>query len=230
MMSGTPGRLLASGRDADVYELDGRRVLRRYRHGGDVTEEAAVMAYVERHGFPVPRVYEANGGDLVMERVDGPTMLRSLLDGDTDPVAGGALLADLHARLHALPPRRSGGPAARVLHLDLHPDNVILGARGAVVIDWRNTEEGPPDFDLALTALIMAEVVVGSFLPAEFVPVAHELLATYLRRAGGDPGSQLDRALAYRTANPTLTPAEKSRLVDAAAVVVEQGAPGRRRC
>jgi streptomycin 6-kinase len=219
MVSGTPGQLLASGRDADVYEIDGGRVLRRYRHGGDVTEEVAVMAYVEWHGFPVPRVYEADGADLVMERVDGPTMLRSLLDGDTDPVAGGELLADLHTRLHALPPRRSGGPGARVLHLDIHPDNVILGARGPVLIDWRNTEEGPPDFDLALSALIMAEVVVGSHLPAEFVPTARALLAAFLDRAGGDPGSQLDRALAYRTANPTLTPAEKSRLPAAAALV-----------
>jgi len=219
MASGKPGRLLASGRDADVYEVDGGRVLRRYRHGGDVTGEATVMAYVQRHGFPVPRVYEAGGADLVMERVAGPTMLRSLLDGDTGPAAGGELLADLHTRLHALPPRRSGDPADRVLHLDLHPDNVILSARGPVLIDWRNTEEGPPDYDLALTALIMAEVAVGSYLPAEFVPVAYELLAAFLDRAGGDPRGQLDRALAYRTANPTLTREEKSRLRQAAAAV-----------
>lgn len=130
MVSNTPGRRLAFGRDADVYEVDDGRVLRRYRHGGDVAEEVAVMAYVQRHGFPVPRVYEADGADLVMERVDGPTMLRSLLDGDTGPVAGGELLADLHNRLHALAPRRSGDPADRVLHLDLHPDNVILSAAG----------------------------------------------------------------------------------------------------
>lgn len=219
MVSNTPGRRLAFGRDADVYEVDDGRVLRRYRHGGDVAEEVAVMAYVQRHGFPVPRVYGADGADLVMERVDGPTMLRSLLDGDTGPVAGGELLADLHTRLHALAPRRSGDPADRVLHLDLHPDNVILSAAGPVLIDWRNTAEGPPDYDLALTAMIMAEVAVGSYLPAEFVPVAHELLAVFLDRAGGDPRSQLDRALAYRTANPTLTPAEKARLTDAAALV-----------
>jgi tRNA A-37 threonylcarbamoyl transferase component Bud32 len=197
-------------------------VLRRYRHGGDVAEEAAVMAYVERHGFPVPRVYEADGADLVMERVDGPTMLRSLLDGDTDPVAGGELLADLHTRLHALPPRGSGDSAARVLHLDLHPDNVILSARGPVLIDWRNTEEGQPDYDLALTALILAEVVVGSHHPAGFVPAARMLLAAFLDHAGGDPGSQLDRALTRRGADPNLYRAEKARLA-AAATVVERG-------
>jgi aminoglycoside phosphotransferase (APT) family kinase protein len=31
------------------------------------------------------------------------------------------------------------------LHGDFHPGNVVLTQRGPVVIDWRNTTEGPPD-------------------------------------------------------------------------------------
>ncbi|MBA2773344.1 MAG: phosphotransferase, partial [Nocardioidaceae bacterium] len=114
---------LASGRDADVFVIDAHQVLRRYRDGGDVTPEATIMVYVTEFGFPTPTVYEASGTDLVMERLDGPTMSQALAAGDLDVHAGGALLADLHSRLHALPPRLSADPAHRILHLDLHPDN-----------------------------------------------------------------------------------------------------------
>jgi tRNA A-37 threonylcarbamoyl transferase component Bud32 len=209
---------LASGRDADVYALDEHRVLRRYRDGGDVADEAAVMAYAGRRGFPVPVVYEADGADLVMERLTGPTLLQSLLDGTTSTMVGGEVLADLHRRLHALPARRSRDPATRILHLDLHPDNVILSTRGPVLIDWRNASEGAPDLDVALTALILAEVAAGSHAPA-FAPAAREVLAAFRRHAGDDLFSQLDQALAFRSADTNLSPEEKARLSQAAALV-----------
>jgi streptomycin 6-kinase len=211
-MMGPP---LASGRDADVYALDEHRVLRRYRAGGDVAAEAAVMSYAHRRGFPVPAVYEADGADLVMERLIGPTMLESLLDGGLSPVASAEVLADLHRRLHALPARESRDPAVRILHRDLHPANVVMSTRGPMLIDWRNTTEGPPDFDVALTALIVAEVAAGSYVP-DFAPAAQELLTAFLARAGGDPLGQLDQALAYRSADSNLSQEEKARLADAA--------------
>jgi len=152
--------LLGSGRNADVFAIDSRRVLRRYRDDGDVAAEATIMAYVGELGFPVPKVYQADEADLVMERLDGPTMSQALIAGSLGIEAGGELLADLHRRLHELPPRLSPDSSVRILHLDLHPDNVILSQRGPVVIDWRNATEGPPDLDLALSALILAEVAV----------------------------------------------------------------------
>jgi tRNA A-37 threonylcarbamoyl transferase component Bud32 len=210
---------IASGRDADIYALDEHRVLRRYRAGGDVTEEAAVMAYAGARGVPVPEVYEADGADMVLERLSGPTLLAALRTGDASAGHGGEVLADLHTRLHALPARRSRDPAVRIIHRDLHPDNVMLSRRGPVLIDWRNATEGPPDLDVAITALIVAEVTVGSHVPATFVPVARELLASFLDRAGGDPLSQLDHALAYRGADPNLTAEEKARLSTAARAI-----------
>jgi hypothetical protein len=45
---------------------------------------------------------------------------------------GARLLADLHDRLHALPALLSRDPDARVLHLDLHPGNVLLAAAALV--------------------------------------------------------------------------------------------------
>jgi aminoglycoside phosphotransferase (APT) family kinase protein len=213
---------LTSGRTADVFALDEHRVLRRYRDGGDVAAEAAVMAHVGALGFPVPAVYEASGTDLIMERLTGPTMLSALVAGDIAIDAAARGLADLHAALHAIPARRSPDPADRILHLDLHPDNVMLDPRGPVVIDWRNTAEGPPDFDVAQTALILAEVAVDASHP--LVAPAGGLLTAFVRQAGWRPPGGLDRALAYRRSDPVLTPAEIGRLADAAARVTAAAA------
>jgi hypothetical protein len=111
---------IASGRDADVFAIDARRVLRRYRNGGDVAAEATVMAYVAALGFPVPAVYEASGADLVMERVTGPTMLSALIAGDLDLVAAAALLGRLRRACTAAT-TVSTDPDARVLHLACIP-------------------------------------------------------------------------------------------------------------
>jgi aminoglycoside phosphotransferase (APT) family kinase protein len=132
---------VGSGRDADVFAIDARWVLRRYRRGGYVAAEAAVMRYVAGCGFPVPRVYRAEGADLVMDRVDGPTMASALLAGMLGLPDAARQLADLHHRLHELPTRLSTDPAVRVLHMDLHPRNVLLGSAGPVVIDWRTPEK-----------------------------------------------------------------------------------------
>jgi aminoglycoside phosphotransferase (APT) family kinase protein len=216
--------VVGSGRNADVFALDGRRVLRRYRDGGDVAAEAATMAYVARFGYPVPRVHHASGPDLVLDRVDGPTMLTALAAGTIDGDAGARLLADLHTRLHALPPR-GGDPAHTVLHLDLHPDNVMLGPAGPVVIDWRNAEEGPADLDVAQTALITAEVAVDLSHP--MAGPARGFVSAFLHYAGGRPGAALATAVARRRRDPALTADETGRL-DAAAALVAAALAGRR--
>ena len=60
--------------------------------------------------------------------------------------------------------RRSPPPAVPpgrvVVHGDLHPLNVIATADGPVVIDWRNAEEGTAEFDIAMTAIIFAQVAL----------------------------------------------------------------------
>jgi aminoglycoside phosphotransferase (APT) family kinase protein len=216
----TGPQLLATGRDADVFVIDDRRVLRRYRDGGDVTAEAAVMAYVVTFGFPAPRVYAAVGTDLVMERLAGTTMLAALVSDNIGVDEAAATLAELHWRLHELPARLSADPAARVLHLDLHPDNVILSPRGPVLIDWRNATEGPPQLDLALSALILAEVAVDK--ANAMAAAAHEMLIAFLRQVDDVQPAMLDRALAIRRANPTLMAEEVSRLAEAASIVSPQ--------
>jgi aminoglycoside phosphotransferase (APT) family kinase protein len=207
---------LASGRDADVYALDDRRVLRRYRRGGDVTAEAATMRYVADHGYPVPHIYEAGGADLVMERLEGPTMLQALGDATLDLHSGATVLADLLERLHKVRVRSATDPGTRILHLDLQPENVVMTEGGPVVIDWRNSTEGPPELDVAMTALIIAGVAV---LPGPFHDQAEPFLDTLLSCTRDNPLSQLEAAARRRVADPNVTAAEKAHLQEAKLLV-----------
>jgi aminoglycoside phosphotransferase (APT) family kinase protein len=123
--------------------------------------EAKVMGYVAQHGYPVPRVEEisADGSELVMERIDGPTMLEVLLRQPWTLWQHAAVLASLHDRLHEIPgpqwldPFLTGGNC--LVHLDLHPLNVILSPKGPVVIDWTNAARGVGAADVALIWLVM---------------------------------------------------------------------------
>ncbi|WP_159944877.1 MULTISPECIES: phosphotransferase [unclassified Nocardiopsis] len=195
-MSNPP--LLASGRDADVYALDEHTVLRRNRDGRGCAREAALMRHAAAHGFPVPAVHRAEGPDLVMERLHGPTMV-----SETDPEAAGRTLADLHAALHRLPSPSGRGS---LLHLDLHPDNIVITPAGPVVIDWTNAREGEPDLDAAVTALILAQVSLT--FPPPLSLLAARVLPPFLRHTPEDPVRLLDRAAELRAADPNQAPEE----------------------
>ncbi|NKQ23967.1 phosphotransferase [Streptomyces galbus] len=214
--AGTPGPLLGSGRTADVYALHDGWVLRRDRRGyGDAAAEGAVMAHLRRHGYPVPAVRpSASRTDLVMERLDGPTMLHACAAGTLGPEEAGHTLAGLLRALHAVPGRED--PGTRVLHLDLHPDNVVLTADGPRVIDWTNAEEGDPALDWSTTAVILAQVAVSAHpLAAPARPMLDALLA--------DPSPLTETALAEalrrRAANPTMS-AEEGGLLGATGELV----------
>lgn len=218
------GQMLGSGRSADVYELDELWVLRRYRDGLDATRELPVMSYLSASGYPVPRLGpqppSAGPGDLVLQRLTGPTMLESLLSGAMDGAEGSALLARLLAELHTIPARLSPDPEDRILHLDLHPDNVMLTADGPVVIDWSNTEEGPPALDRAMSALILAQVAVDPAGPAaDGGRALLTALMPHLIAEGGIPARHLADVAARRAANPTMSPAERDLIGEAAALV-----------
>jgi aminoglycoside phosphotransferase (APT) family kinase protein len=67
----------------------------------------------------------------------------------------------LHRDLHAIaaPDWVDDAPVGRgnrLLHLDLHPLNVMLGPKGPVVIDWTNACRGDPSTDVALSWAIIA--------------------------------------------------------------------------
>ncbi|MBC9718801.1 aminoglycoside phosphotransferase family protein [Streptomyces sp. TRM66268-LWL] len=228
------GELLGSGRSADVFALDDRWVLRRYRGEGDASREGAFMAYLAERGYPVPRIRAAGADageagslrhtDLVMERLSGPSMSGALGQGALSAYEGGVMLAGLLRRLHEIPARLSPDPADRVLHLDLHPDNVMLTAGGPVVIDWGNVQEGPPGLDWAMSALILAQVAV---VPGAESAGARAGLAALLehrdRAIGLDVGDLgcMEQARMRRAADPNLTRQEIDALDEAVALVRE---------
>jgi aminoglycoside phosphotransferase (APT) family kinase protein len=159
--STAPARqLIGSGRTADVYALGDSQVLRRYRAPRDTKLEVAAMEHARSQGFPVPAAQALNATDIAMDRVEGPTMLADLGRRPWVAPARAATLAWLHERLHALaapawlPAPLGDGDS--FLHLDLHPDNVIIGPRGPMVIDWPNAARGPAEADVAHTWIILA--------------------------------------------------------------------------
>jgi len=162
------GPLLAAGRDADVFAYGRDLVVRRSRVGRSMEREARVMSYLADHGYPAPRVEDvhADGSELVMERIEGPTMLQALSSRPWTLRANAARLAALHQRLHEIPapdwlrPFPDGGDG--IVHLDLHPLNVILSPRGPVLIDWTNVARGAGPLDVALTWLLMTAAVLTS--------------------------------------------------------------------
>src|ERR1700729_1203549 len=102
-----PGTLVGAGRNADVYDIGGGRVLGGYRGGrgaAAVDREARVMVHARAHGVPAPEVFEVDGSDIVMERATGPTMLDVLGRRPWTLRRQARLLARLHETVHQAPP------------------------------------------------------------------------------------------------------------------------------
>ncbi|HET7013857.1 MAG TPA: phosphotransferase [Streptosporangiaceae bacterium] len=186
------GGLVGQGRNADVYDLGGGRVLRRYRDAALVTDrEAEVMVHARACGVPVPEVFDASGPDLVMEYVVGPTMLQAVARQPWTMGRQARLLAQLHDQVHAVPALSWQdapiGDGDALLHTDLHPDNVILTQDGPRVIDWEGAVRGPAPADVALTWVIVATSEVPGPLLQRLVGVAGQRLFARLFLVGAPP-------------------------------------------
>jgi aminoglycoside phosphotransferase (APT) family kinase protein len=152
-------RLLAAGRASEIFDLGDGRVLRRFKSGGHPEREALVMRHARLQGFPVPEVLEVASEALVLEKVEGPTMWDAAGSVPSTVPEHATTLARLHDDLHELhapADLAAVGAGDRLLHLDLHPQNVILSPAGPVVVDWTNARRGAPAFDVALTWVIGA--------------------------------------------------------------------------
>ena len=169
MATDEPGRLIDRGRHADVFELGDTRVLRRYRTGQQAAPEAAVMEHVRSYGYPAPEVHRVDGSEMELERVEGPGMLDLVARQPHRIGQFTRLLADLHRRLHKIPaPEGLASPFGRgdrVLHLDLQPANVVITARGPVVLDWGWAAAGPSEADGAHTWLQLTTSEVPGSAP-----------------------------------------------------------------
>lgn len=211
---GDLGDPIASGRASDVYWHTATTVLRRYKTDVDATREARLMTWLHEAGYPVPRVDAASGRDMVMERIQGPTMLEDLGDHPWRIPRRTRVLAALHLDLHTLTApiwlwgRDRVPDGDRVVHLDLHPGNVILAPSGPVVIDWTGSARGIGAFDDAVTVVISR--TFGTTKPIEVVGrrVLAEAFVQFAGRAA--IRAQMPAACRFRVVDRNLTDGERA--------------------
>lgn len=190
------------------------------------------VGYLRRVGYPVPAILAVDGGDLIMERLHGRDMLADLTSRPWRTARHGRALAALHDQLHQIAApeglRRPFGTGDRIVHLDLHPGNVMLTADGPMVIDWTNAAAGPPGADVAMAYLIIASSDLDA-LPWWLRPAAWSLRRMFLRRfraaVRDDPGPYLAQVASYRLKDPNVRPAGAARLLRLAEV--DAGEPRR---
>jgi Ser/Thr protein kinase RdoA (MazF antagonist) len=122
--------------------------------------------------------------------------------------AHAATLAEMHLRLHTIAAPewlRAVGPGDAVVHLDLHPENVLMTARGPQVIDWANARRGHWADDVAQTVVIIAGAIVPEPIASGIPIFVDAFLAPFDRAAVRE---HLDAAIARRARDPNLTTEE----------------------
>lgn len=212
-MTGTaPGELLGAGRSADVYAFGEGRVLRRYRSRDVSQHEVLAMAAAARAGFSVPRVLSFRGPDLILTRIEGHTMQDELGRASLPRVGDLARqLAGLHIQLHKIRAPEGFatpfGEGTSLVHLDLHPGNVLLAPTGPVVIDWPNAARGPAAADVALSVVIFETAQ----LDPESEPARQRFVSAFLAEFDAAEVARYRAAAArFRLEHAALTPEERA--------------------
>ena len=112
-----------------------------------------------------------------------------------------------------MPPADLGPPGDRLLHLDLHPLNVLLGPSGPVVIDWPRAAAGDPAADVAATWVVVGGAAIPpGILLATFGRMGRGVL---LRRflTGSPPADHvLAEAVEWKCADPHMGPVEQAAM------------------
>jgi serine/threonine protein kinase len=209
------GPLLASGRDGDIFEFGPGRVLRRAKSGRVIEGEARIIAYAREHGYPVPEIYDvlSGGTEIVMERIEGPMMADEIMHAPWKMARHCRELANLHDRLHVFPapdwlPDMGGD---RLVHLDLHPLNVMMTASGPVVIDWTNAGRGDPLLDVGFTYILLTcpRVPGSNLLNLALRPVRFAMGRAFTKRyRGRELDHQMVKGAALKMLDTNMSPDE----------------------
>jgi len=159
-----PERLRPLGGASGSAWSDGDVVL---RVGGRVADEVLAASAAAGH-LPVPRVLDRLDLDgscaVLLELVPGRPAGELAMGSPARAAAAGRACGALHDALAevASPPGLRDAPGAeggerRLLHLDLHPFNVLVddGGEPTGVIDWANAAAGDPELDRARTWSIL---------------------------------------------------------------------------
>ena len=216
------GSPVALGRTAEIYPWGDGRILKLFRDWcprswADYEERIAHI--VQDAGLPVPAVgeiVEINGRrGIVYERVDGPSLLQTVVRRIWTLRSAARLLADLQAAMHAqsvpeLPSYSDGlarsirsaavlpddlkqaaldrlaslGDGVALCHGDFHMENVIMTARGPVIIDWMTARRGHPLADVARSLLLATVGAPANGAPPRWLLdiIRAEYRRSYLKR------------------------------------------------
>lgn len=177
------------------------------------------MRLAAEHGYPVPQVFDVDGADMLLGRLDGVDMLTDIGRRPWRAREHARVLGDLHLRLRslgvsgaALPGRE---PGASLVHGDLHPGNVVLTSDGPVVIDWEGASMGPPDTDAAVAWLLMWAARPDD-VPAAVRPFVAGITAVmrrdFLRITGRPAPETIDRVCRARLDDRNTRPGERARI------------------
>ena len=195
------GAPIGSGRTAVIYAWDSGRALKLFRPdwARDAEEEYAATRLAGERAAPAPEVFgieEVEGRPgIVMERVDGESMLASMGRKPWRARGYARLLAEMQWELHQLPGEGLRDQRAtlrhdidrglalseaeraslldlldrmpagdRLCHWDFHPDNIIMTARGPVIIDWITAQAGNPVADFGRSTVLFATATLPASL------------------------------------------------------------------
>jgi tRNA A-37 threonylcarbamoyl transferase component Bud32 len=180
------------------------------------------MEHARMHGYPVPAVDHVSddGTELVMERISGSSMIAALGRRPWTLKSQAGVLADLHRRLHeiAAPPWLGPAPGTagdRLLHLDLHPLNVLLSRRGPVVIDWPNAARGDPAVDVGVTWVLLAAagIPAGRLRAAAMGRLRSTIVDAFVGQFDrGAVSDELAAVVEWKVGDPNMTPAEQQAM------------------
>lgn len=219
LVTNTPGELIGTGRSADVYNVGLRRVLRRYRDGRDASKEAEAMRYLFKKGYPVPEVFDVSGPDIVMAHLSGATMLKTMARKPLQIPEMAKTLVRLQTRLNALAPppfldAKFGEPSG-IIHLDLHPDNIMMTNSGPVVIDFSNIAAGPASADVAQSWIIMVTSTIPGSAPERYASNLgrNKFVKNFLKHSDVEFTNELFQSVAdARKMDPNTSDVERTRI------------------
>jgi Ser/Thr protein kinase RdoA (MazF antagonist) len=219
-MAASLGEKIGEGAMADIHAWAPGQVVKLFKTAAPrraAEHEARMTRAVFAAGVPAPEVLgevtlEGRYG-IVLERLDGPTLLQLLRTGAMTPEEAGAVLASVYQSVHRTP-APAGVPSMRtwisaasrwlpepvaagvlalierrppgegLCHGDLHAGNVIMTAAGPRLIDWTAAVRAGGAFDLACGHLTLSELLPVGVDPQRPRALDAAVQGEYARLAG----------------------------------------------
>ncbi|MGO9055532.1 MAG: phosphotransferase family protein [Streptosporangiaceae bacterium] len=109
-------------------------------------------------------------------------------------------------------PQAPVGRGDQLVHLDLHPLNVMIGPSGPVVIDWPNAARGDPAVDVGLAWVLLAagEIPDGG-VKGSIMEYGRSLLVSSFLAHADLPAvrTRLREVVEWKAQDPNMSPAEQ---------------------